>query len=508
MGTPPKRVEADRVPLRIVVTGASGFIGRHLVEALAGEARIFALARGSPGSRGLSLPAGVRWLTADVTSREDLDRATGMVREAGGAEILVHLAGHYDFTGERHPEYERTNVQGTRNALEAARALGVRDFVFASSVAACGFPRPGHALTEQSPPDGDTPYAESKRAGEGMLEQYRGVFRPWIVRFAALFSDWCEYEPLFRFMESWLSRLPRGRVLAGHGLSAVPYMHVRDAVAFVRALVERRDRIDPREVLLASTDGATTHREIFEAATVAHFGAHVRPVLVPRPLCRAGLWALDAVGRGLGATSFERPWMGRFIDLSLTVDGRLTRERLGWSPRARLGLVRRMPFLVQNRKSLGVEWQRRNHAALRVARGHDNLRVYPLLERRAPEIAAALADYLLDPDRGTRFPGLRALERDRQVATNALVMDALVDAVHSGEKGLFLSTCREVAERRRAEGVPLEELTALLDVLNDLCVLSLAGHDASPSWALALYDHVTMTVQLGVDALLDMADEG
>ena len=508
MATPSKRVEADRVPLRIVVTGASGFIGRHLVEALAGEARIFAVARGSPGSRGLSLPAGVRWLTADVASREDLDRATGMVREAGGAEILVHLAGHYDFTGERHPEYERTNVQGTRNALEAARALRVRDFVFASSVAACGFPRPGEALTERSPPDGDTPYAESKRAGERMLEEYRGVFRPWIVRFAALFSDWCEYEPLFRFLETWLSRPPRGRVLAGHGLSAVPYMHVRDAVAFLRALIERRDRLVPGEVLLASTDGATTHREIFEAATTAHFGEHVRPILVPRPLCRAGLWTLDTVGRGLGATPFERPWMGRFIDLSLTVDARLTRERLGWSPRARLGLVRRMPFLVQNRKSLGAEWQRRNHAALRAVRRHDNLRVYPLLERRAPDVAEALTDYVLDPARGGRFPALRGLDRDRHLATSARLLGALVDAVHCGERGLFLSASREVAERWRAEGVPLDELTALLDVLNDLCVLSLVGHDASASWALALYDHVTMTVQVAVDGILDMADEG
>jgi nucleoside-diphosphate-sugar epimerase len=391
--------------------------------------------------------------------------------------------------------------------LDAARALGVRDFVFASSVAACAFPRPGEALTERSAPDGDTPYAESKRAGERMLDEYRGSFRPWVVRFAALFSDWCEYEPLFRFMETWLSRLPRGRVLAGHGLSAVPYMHVRDAVAFVRALIEHRDRLSPGAVLLASTDGATTHREIFEAATVAHFGEHVRPILVPRPLCRAGLWALDAVGRRIGTPAFERPWMGRFIDLELTVDARLTRQRLGWSPRARLGLVRRMPFLVQNRKSLPVEWQRRNHAALRGVRGHENLRVHPLLERSAPDVASALADYVLDPSRGERFAGLRALGRERHLGASTLLLNALVDAVHSGEKAVFVGACRELGERWRAEGVSLDELNGYLDALGDLCVLALVGHDASESWALALHDHVTMTVQFAVDAVLDMADE-
>lgn len=129
-----------------------------------------------------------------------------------------------------------------------------------------------------------------------------------------------------------------------------------------------------------------------------------------------------------------------------------------------------------------------------------------LLERRASEIAAALADYLLEPGHCLRFPMLTTLARDRQLAMNALLIGALVEAVHSGEQSLFLNACRTLAEHRRAERVPVEELTALLDVLGDLCVLSLLGHDASPSWALALYDHVTMTVQLGVDALLDIAD--
>lgn len=493
---------------RVVVTGASGFIGRHLVEALAGEAEVFALARGSPASRGVSLPAGVRWITADVASADDMRRAAARVLDTGGAALFLHLAGHYDFTGERHPEYQRTNVEGTRNALEVARTIGVRDFVFASSVAACAFPRPGEALSERSPADGDTPYAESKRAGERLVAGQRGAFNAWIVRFAAVFSDWCEYEPLHHFIETWLARPPRGRVLAGHGLSAIPYLHVRDAVDFVRALLARRDQLDPGLVLLASTDGATTHREIFDAATTAHFGAHVRPILVPRPLCRAGLWAVDAASRGVGASPFERPWMGRFIDQGLVVDASVTRERLGWQPRPRLHLVRRMPFLVQNRKSFGPEWQRRNHSLRRTGRRHDNLRIHPLLEQQAAGLARALADYVHEPGRGDRFRQLRRADPERLLATSSLLTRALADAVRAGEKDLFLNACRAVARHWRADGLPFEELTDLLDALNDLCVLALVRHEAGAAWALALQDHVTMTVQFAVDALLDLADEG
>lgn len=225
---------------RMVVTGASGFLGRHLVEALRRDHEIVAVSRASPGSRGMALPAGVRWLYLDVADAPGLDEAMAQVRRGGPVQVLIHLAGHYDFSGERHPEYQRTNVEGTRHVLRVARALGVSDVVFASSVAACRFPGAGEALSESSPADGETPYAESKRAGEALLAASRGDFRGWIVRFAALFSDWCEYEPMFRFIETWLSRQPRHRVLAGRGASAVPYLHVRDAVDFVRALLARR----------------------------------------------------------------------------------------------------------------------------------------------------------------------------------------------------------------------------------------------------------------------------
>lgn len=492
---------------RMVVTGASGFLGRHLVEALCREHEIVAVSRASPGSRGMALPAGVRWLYLDVADAPGLDEAMAQVRREGPVQVLIHLAGHYDFSGERHPEYQRTNVEGTRHVLRVARALGVSDVVFASSVAACRFPGPGQALSERSPADGETPYAESKRAGEALLAASRGDFRGWIVRFAALFSDWCEYEPMFRFIETWLSRQPRHRVLAGHGASAVPYLHVRDAVDFVGALLARRETLDCRETLLASSDGATSHRELFDAATATHFGERARPLLVPRSLCRAGLWLRHLAGRAFGAPAFERPWMGRFIDLQLRVDATRTRERLGWAPRPRLGICRRMPFLVQNRKAYPAEWLRRNHAALRRVRLHENLAIYRLLERHTRELAQGLAAYVMDPARRTRFAGLRGFGTEQQEAECALLIEALVDSVRTGDKGVFRGACQELGRRRRAEGFPLDELTSLLDGLNDLCTLALAGMDPGAAWSLALYDHVTMTIQFGVDEICDAYDE-
>ena len=69
------------------------------------------------------------------------------------------------------------------------------------------------------------------------------------------------------------------------------------------------------------------------------------------------------------------------------------------------------------------------------------------------------------------------------------------------------SACRELGSRRRAEGFSQDEITALLDALNDLCVLAMAGGDSGAGWALALHDHVTMTVQFGIDEVCDVFDE-
>lgn len=162
-----------------------------------------------------------------------------------------------------------------------------------------------------------------------------------------------------------------------------------------------------------------------------------------------------------------------------------------------------MPFLIQNRKAFPAEWLRRNHAALRRVRLHENLPIYRLLERHRQELAQGLAAYVMDPARRARFAGLQGLGTEQQEGECALLIEALVDSVHTGDMGVFRGACQELGRRRCAEGFPLDELTSLLDALNDLCTLTLAGIDPGAAWSLALYDHVTMTIQFGVDEICD-----
>jgi nucleoside-diphosphate-sugar epimerase len=405
---------------RLLVTGASGFIGRHLLDAFREEHRIFALARRSQARSGAPFHPNIHWFQADIGDRTALASVFRTIRDAGGAEVLVHLAAHYDFTGEEYFEYWRTNVHGMRNVLELARDLGLKRFLFPSSLAACRLPPAGKVLDETSPPDGEHIYARTKKAGEDMLREFEGQV-PWLTfRFAALFSDWCEYAPLFVFLRTWLSRAWNRRLLGGRGQSAIPYLHIQDAVRLFRSVLARLDEIPSGQVLVASPDGAVSHRELFEEATLLYFGERGRPIFVPRPLCGPGMWVRDLAGRLLGERPFERPWMARYIDTRMAADGRRTRTMLGWEPRPRLLILRRLPYLIQNLRCDPVEWHHRNDAAMKQVRLQRHLILHALLKAHAPTIAGRLREALLGEDGRRRFPGLgRLAEGDTRAAATA-----------------------------------------------------------------------------------------
>jgi nucleoside-diphosphate-sugar epimerase len=343
----------------VIVTGATGFLGSQLVRQLRKEYRVYALGRRAPRDVGLEEGPNVVSFRVDLGDSEGLREVFYAIRGRGAVELVIHMAGYYDFTGEDDPEYERTNVVGTRNLFELSVPLGLRRMIFVSSVAACPFPRRGGTVNEATAPSAPIPYARSKSAGEDMVRAYADRFPGCIVRPSAIFSDWCEYEPLYHFLDTWCSDRWNARVLGGRGESAVPYLHVDDLLSFCVRVVERNDEIEPSEVLLASPDGSTSHRELFREATSRFFGTPRAPRLVPRPLAALGLRVREAWGRWRGRVPFERAWMADYIDLALDVDAARTRRRLDWAPNPDRHVLRRMTEMVQNLKDHPDEWRLR-----------------------------------------------------------------------------------------------------------------------------------------------------
>lgn len=491
---------------RLVVTGASGFIGRHLLAELKERFEIIGLGRRSQYEAGAPVHANIAWYQADIGDRVSLAAVFDDIRQHGGAELLLHLAAHYDFTGDEHPEYWRTNVEGLRNVLEMSKGLGLRRFIFASSVAASRFPAHGEDLNESSVPDGEHIYAVTKRLGEEMLREYRPYFRSCIVRFAALFSDWCEYPPLFMFLGTWLSRAWNARVLGGRGRSAIPYMHVHDAAAFLGNLLDKVDILEPEEVVIASPDGAVSHQALYEAATALYPGVARRPIHLPRLLCGPGMLARLLLGRLLGDVPFERPWMARYIDLEMTVDASRTRERLDWSPRPRLEILRRLPFLLTNMRLDPQEWNRLNRAAMKLVQLRPNLLIHRLLEGHDEEIRQEFTERLMAPDRlglRTSYQRIPVEEHDWH---HRLILRHLRNSILTHEKAVFMGYCRDLAERRHEQGFQRGEVCYALARLSEICVRVLEADPAVAPVREHLSDFITSTIQFGIDQIEDVFD--
>ncbi|HXC07822.1 MAG TPA: hopanoid-associated sugar epimerase [Steroidobacteraceae bacterium] len=131
--------------MKALVTGATGFVGAAVARALAAAGwQVRALVRAGSDRSNLQ-PLAVDLVEGDLANPNSLERALE------GCEALFHVAADYRL-GARHPEQlYRTNVDGTRNILSAARTARVPRVVYTSSVATIGIPADGSPGEERSP---------------------------------------------------------------------------------------------------------------------------------------------------------------------------------------------------------------------------------------------------------------------------------------------------------------------------------------------------------------------
>jgi nucleoside-diphosphate-sugar epimerase len=146
---------------RVLVTGASGFIGRALVPALVTAGyEVRAAARNEPP---FAPPV-------ETASHGDLGAGADWGPLLAGVDFVVHLAG-IAHTGPGVPaaQYDRVNYLATAALAGAARKAGVRRVVFVSTIRAQTGPRADHVLTEDDAPQPTDPYGRSKLAAETAL---------------------------------------------------------------------------------------------------------------------------------------------------------------------------------------------------------------------------------------------------------------------------------------------------------------------------------------------------
>jgi UDP-glucose 4-epimerase len=154
-----------------LVTGGAGYIGAHVVRAFRADGIDVVVIDDLSSGKAEFVPDGVPFVQANL-----LD-GTAVRRALEGVSGVVHLAGFkYAGVSVDRPLHTYTqNVTGMVSLLEAMADKDIRNIVFSSSAGVYGTPK-DEVVTEQTPPDPQSPYGESKLVGEWLLrDQARAV---------------------------------------------------------------------------------------------------------------------------------------------------------------------------------------------------------------------------------------------------------------------------------------------------------------------------------------------
>lgn len=213
--------------MKVLITGAAGFIGGHLAEHLrrGGHSVVGVDNFFRPSNR----PENRLVINADVRSREVMDHLVA------GVDLVYHLAAeiNVDDSIENPREVFSTNVDGTLEVLEACRKHG-KKLVYASSSEVYGSAQ-GLIIDESHPLDAQSPYAASKTAGDRLCWSYGQTYGMdiSILRNFNTFGPYQREDSYGGVIAIFVSRALRGEKLGifGDGKQERDYMWITDALA-------------------------------------------------------------------------------------------------------------------------------------------------------------------------------------------------------------------------------------------------------------------------------------
>lgn len=296
--------------MKLLVTGASGFIGRALCARLSGE-------------RGIELTGTVRSLAriappAGRIVMKEIGPDTRWHDVLDSVEVVVHTAarvhvknGAGDLSG-----YRRVNVDGTLNLARQAAASGVRRFVFLSSVKVNGDnTQPGEAFRAEDRPAPADAYGRSKHEAEVGLSRLSGEHGMEVVTIRPPLVYGPGVRANFLTLLRWVHRgypLPFARVSNARSLIALDNL-----VDLVRLCCEHPAAANAA-FMAADGEDVSTAELITRLGAALNRPARLFPVH-PKLL------------RALATAAGRRAQAGKLLG-NLQVDARATRQRLGWKP--------------------------------------------------------------------------------------------------------------------------------------------------------------------------------
>lgn len=304
----------------VLVTGAAGFIGRHLVGRLAGEGHAVTAVDVAETSSFGSLPGEVRYERCDVRDTETLEKLLPV-----GGDVF-HLASVHLEVGEEETVFEDVNVRAAADLVEACRRKNVRRMIHTSSVGIYGHVEDPPA-TEDGPKSPQTPYERTKLAGERAVRERANDLEMDVI---VLRPAWV-YGPGCPRTAKLLDAVRSGKFFyIGAGDNLRHPLYIDDMLEAYRLAAEASESVLGRAYLI----GGPRYMRLKEmVGTFARALDVSEPrIHIPRPVG----WSLGLVMEGAFALTEKKPPFSRrslaFFDNDNAFDIGAAQRDLGFDP--------------------------------------------------------------------------------------------------------------------------------------------------------------------------------
>lgn len=355
----PDRRPAARKPF-VLITGAAGNIGKRLAEKLSGNFSVL----------GIDLPQacqGDNMYGCDLTDRASVEQAIDKALDAAGGHLasVIHLAAYFDFTGEESPQYDAVNVDGTRNLLKALQGADVEQFVYSGTMLVHEAGEPGERITEETPLAPGWAYPKSKARTEEVIREEAGAMRTVFLHLAGLYDDRTAVPTLAHQIARIYERDFKSHAFSGDTRAGQSFIHIDDMLALFAKVVDKRDKLETRTVILAGEPDAVGYGALQERiGKLIHGEEGWRTLNLPEPVAKAGA-ALETGAEPVmpdaldqGEKPFIRPFMIDMASDHYALDISKARELLDWVPEHQI--EDELPVLIEALKDDPLSWYRDN----------------------------------------------------------------------------------------------------------------------------------------------------
>ena len=300
--------------MNLAITGGAGFLGYHLANRLSEKFDKILILDISPIDRS-EYPKNTKFFNADVRDFKTLDKIFK------NTDFVIHAAAALPLWNKK--DILETNIQGTKNVLEAARKNRVKRVVFISSTAVYGIPKK-HPVFESDPLSGVGPYGESKIEAEKICKQYRekGMCVP-IIRPKTFIGT--GRLGVFQILYDWIKNGKKIPII-GNGKNRYQLLEVDDLVDAIYLMLTLPEEKVNDVFNIGAKKFKTIKEDLEELCKYAGTGS--KTICIPSFIAKPALelfWLLKI--------SPLYKWVYGTMDKDSFVSIEKAERQLGWKPR-------------------------------------------------------------------------------------------------------------------------------------------------------------------------------